>query len=119
MQGFPEQHRRGGFGPARRIEHRLLLVDWCRQQCSLPGREGVFDGQLWGEAQVEGLLVGFEPGAGAFEEHAEFDVGVGGSDVFDDFLPAVGVAGNLHGGGPGFGADSPDERHSMSVDGLG
>lgn len=49
---------------------------------------------------VEGLLVGFEPGPGPFEQHAEFDVGVGGAEVFDDLLPAAHVAGDLHGRGP-------------------
>lgn len=62
-----------------------------------------------------GSVVGFEPGPGAFEEHAEFDVGVGGTDVFDDLLPAAHVAGDLHGRSPGLGTHLPDERHPPSL----
>ena len=59
-------------------------------------------------------MVGFEPGTSAFEKHAEFDVGVGGTDVFDDLLPAAHVPGDLHSRGPGLGAHLPDKRHPLS-----
>ncbi len=85
------------------------------EQCALPGDQRIFHGNLRRDAQIEGLLVGFEPGASAFEKHAEFDVGVGGTDVFDDLLPAAHVSGDLHGRGPGLGAHLPDKRHPLSL----
>ncbi|MBF4476692.1 hypothetical protein IRZ34_02450 [Rhodococcus rhodochrous] len=58
------------------------------EQCALPAGHGLFDRNLGHDTQVEGLLIGFEPGTSAFEELPEFDVGVGGTDVFDDLLLA-------------------------------
>ncbi len=112
-QHLPQQHRPGRFGTSRRID---LRRSGCRfEQCALPADQRLFHGNLGRDTQVEGLLVGFEPGTGAFEEHAEFDVGVGGTDVFDALLPAAHVPGDLHGRGPGLGAHLPDKRHALSL----
>ena len=113
-QHLAQQHRPGRFRPSRRID---LHGSGCGlEQGALPAGQGLFDRDLGRDAEVEGLLVGFEPGPGPFEQHAEFEVGVGGADVFDDLLPAAHVAGDLHGRGPGLGAHLPDKHHSPSLE---
>lgn len=108
-----QQHRSGGFGTSRLIDPRGFLGGV--KQCLLTGGQGFFDRDLGCDIQIESLLVGFEPCSGAFEEHPEFEVGVGGADMCDDLLPAVCVSGDLHGRGPEFGAHLPDKRHPPSV----
>lgn len=114
FEDLPQDHRSRRCGSARRINGRPVVRS--RQQRTLARRQDARHRCVRGDVQVEGMLIGLDPGPGPLEEHPELDIGVRGPDVLDDLLPAVDIAGDLHGRGPRLGPDPPDERHPTRVD---
>ena len=96
---------------------RAVLARWGGQ---LP-LAGVCLAQTFGarfglQTEVECVLVGRDQRAGPLQQHAQFGVGVGRSEVLEDVLFALGVGGDLYRCGTGFGAYSPDEGHPVTVE---